>query len=406
MKNTFFTLQFASLVVVAFAFAMPATAQSQIPSQTPTPTATPLNFNGRMIKALPIPNLQNIKLAPLGGGAEKMERSMGAALSVRRGSEGVGGGNTLGGVVIENYQQDTSELEVWPSVKKKLNLLRADIPGFGRQLQDRAKETKWYIVPVRIEQLPESITGIAIATEQTAVQVPKEVYIDQTKWRAMTASAKVGLVLHELVLAEYLWKKANPDRSFPAIEQALSMADMRRVSKLVQNYQSTSIEQTANEIDERNFGYYINRVDKKKREKAASDLVSFFASECSKPEGRKLSHLSIILSEFYGQYRFSHAFSQYGGFPGQTDTAYASGQRFFAKQRRLEHYFVPAWYETKKLFPAALADVNVPVDKFKGSLFDTVYPGARDSELDSEMGEQVCRELKSFDLGRLKMSSF
>lgn len=328
--------------------------------------------------------------------ADRLKLRIDKLKSITGGSEGTGGGNTINGRPIEHYQKDTSELDVASDVEAKLQLISNDIPRFGRALEDRVAETKWYILPARLVELPLTITKIGIKTDQTAIQVSKEVYIDEKKWNLMGRSEKTELVLHELVLAQYLWLKKKPSTIFTAITQALSMSDMRRISKLVSGYATTDAVLLGDELMKRNFGYYLTRPERADRIARVGGELKAFLSMCGNPNPQ-LSLLTILLQDFYMEYRARYAYAN--SFSALPESA--SAQQQFEKMWKLQSMFAPSWSALADIYPEQLISAKVAVDGDNNDLFEIIFPGVKNSSADAKMGKTACEKLRTFDYNKL-----
>lgn len=121
-----------------------------------------------------------------------------------------GGGNLYKGRPVESYAVNITTL---PAFKNRLTPImtaltepRQDVtaqtthPMLAVLFNSVIKNKTWYLIPGKLETLPKEKTGIAVATEQGALQGAKEVWIDSTLYDAMTEEDQAILLLHEILM--------------------------------------------------------------------------------------------------------------------------------------------------------------------------------------------------------------
>lgn len=115
-----------------------------------------------------------------------------------------GGGNTINGRPIEAYIGDITK---YASYKKTivpiLKKIDSQIPGFADDLKRALKKT-WYFVPVKLNTLPASVTGLQFASDQTVIQLNRSVWVSRFEFDAFTPADQALLVLHELVMGVFM----------------------------------------------------------------------------------------------------------------------------------------------------------------------------------------------------------
>ena len=120
----------------------------------------------------------------------------------RVGSEGVGGGNTLGGKMVESYIDFPADFKEYESeVQPVLELIKTKAsPCVAKVIEDYIKNSTWYFVPAEIKQLTQEITGIPFSSSQTSVINirAEEVWVDSTSYNSLhTDTERAKLLVHD-----------------------------------------------------------------------------------------------------------------------------------------------------------------------------------------------------------------
>ncbi len=121
------------------------------------------------------------------------------------GNSNGGGGNSLGGKLIESYIKDPMfEIPAYSNVVEPMfELLATKSPCLTKVYQTNINKLTWYFIPSRLKELSESVTGIPFLSDQIAV--PKmstnEVWIDSDLFESLDSDLERGkLIIHEAVL--------------------------------------------------------------------------------------------------------------------------------------------------------------------------------------------------------------
>jgi len=128
-----------------------------------------------------------------------------------------GGCNGFEKGCLESYAVDITTLPEYQKVVKPIGEKMVAINdknaaeddkknGITDELSVLAKSKVWYFVPTSLDQIPSDKLGVAFSTEQLALQSKREIWIDAKKYQALSDQAKGELLLHELVMAQYLIK--------------------------------------------------------------------------------------------------------------------------------------------------------------------------------------------------------
>jgi len=119
-----------------------------------------------------------------------------------------GGGNTLNGKPIESYVGDVTK---YASYKKMivplLEKIDRKVPNFSGEMKRTITDKIWYFVPVRLNRLPNKITGIQFPSDQTIVQTEKAVWVDKVRFDALVEREQGILELHELVMGSVMIRR-------------------------------------------------------------------------------------------------------------------------------------------------------------------------------------------------------
>ncbi len=160
------------------------------------------------------------------------------------GTSDSGGGTGVDGKIFESYVVDPVKI---PSYKTHLK------PLFDNIKSDDAVETNdsffenifsiktWYVAPIELEKINKDVLGISFiksTTTQIARQTTREVWIDRSRFDALTSREQADVLLHEWVMNVYFFK-------------FMSLKDFCRVSAFV-----------IDEKDDKNCAQHSTMLDK------------------------------------------------------------------------------------------------------------------------------------------------
>ena len=328
------------------------------------------------------------------------------SIRAHAGGADTGGGNTVNGIIIENFQMATYELEGWNLVEEKIELIKNDIPLFGAELEKRSDELRWYILPTKFEELPSSITQIGVSTDQMAIHKNGEVYLDGDRWNdpQMSADKKAALILHEIVLKEYFKIKNDNSHKYPGLQRRLSMSDMRRISKLVVSYQSNDMVELQKELSLRNYGYYVSRnIAEKYLNFVDATIRQTAAIYCEGERTPLISGLSVALSKL--NIVFFNSPVPYGGRAKVDEKTPIGTQRLFQKQDNLMTPLFLIWASlVENYFSKNFLMLPTKYNLHGESFFDQAYPGKSGTQWDLDEGRATCERLESFHIDNFEFN--
>lgn len=131
-----------------------------------------------------------------------------------------GGGNLYKGRPIESYRVDITQ---HPAYKNKIapivqaltdtnrgaNGKQMSHPDLGRMFLSILQKRTWYLIPGTLDTLPRERTGIAIPTDQGALQSPQEIWINSLLFNSMAENEQATLILHEILMGIRILKFAS-----------------------------------------------------------------------------------------------------------------------------------------------------------------------------------------------------
>lgn len=122
------------------------------------------------------------------------------------GTSDSGGGTGVDGKVFESYQIDYFELEAFTEV---IVPIFKSLSGSSVDIHTPLLLTgkTWYIAPLKLESVSKDSLGLSFVgsgTDQLARQSQAEIWIDKTKFDKMNLQDQATLILHELVMANYM----------------------------------------------------------------------------------------------------------------------------------------------------------------------------------------------------------
>ncbi len=116
-----------------------------------------------------------------------------------------GGGNAIGGKLIESYIIDPAALSEYITiVSLLLKSVRTKSPCFANGLESVFQKSAWYFIPADLVPLAKDITGIPLGSNQVASQVPErhEIWVNSDKYNneLATNEERAKLLVHEAIL--------------------------------------------------------------------------------------------------------------------------------------------------------------------------------------------------------------
>ncbi len=125
------------------------------------------------------------------------------------GGQDRGGGNTLGGKMIESYIKNPKSLYDGTLLDQRLKLLKEKNIDLYSILEKGLRVPLWYFIPGNLKELSETVTGIPFSSEQTAIQSisTNEIWVDQTSYDSLdldlnskSSIEKQKLLAHEALI--------------------------------------------------------------------------------------------------------------------------------------------------------------------------------------------------------------
>ncbi|MFZ3231469.1 MAG: hypothetical protein WA160_14780 [Pseudobdellovibrio sp.] len=123
-----------------------------------------------------------------------------------------GGGNMLGGKMIESYiKSPLEELKDGRALNERLQIVKSKSEDLYSLLMEGLHMGTWYFIPASLKELSQNITGIPFSSDQTAVQVfsTQEIWVDQSIYSSADPSSdefggsieREKLLVHESIMA-------------------------------------------------------------------------------------------------------------------------------------------------------------------------------------------------------------
>lgn len=144
-------------------------------------------------------------------GPPKIGDGSGGEGGKKRGTSDTGGGTGIDGKVFEGYQVSPYGLKASLEILVPLFGKFQPVPKDGEELEGVTipflSGKVWYIAPLELDNVDKDSLGLSFIgseTDQLARQSLNEVWIDKTKFDAMSLDEQAELILHELVMSEYL----------------------------------------------------------------------------------------------------------------------------------------------------------------------------------------------------------
>lgn len=129
----------------------------------------------------------------------------------RKGPSDGGGGDTCNGKMIESFRVDIVKQEEFREYILPI------LKNLGHHENDQNKKIQspllltphlknWYIIDCKLDEIPKERKGLYMETYQTAIHTEREIFIDATSYHQMKKEEKAKLLLHEMVMSQYLMK--------------------------------------------------------------------------------------------------------------------------------------------------------------------------------------------------------
>jgi hypothetical protein len=173
-----------------------------------------------------------------------------------------GGGNGYRGRPIESYITDITRLpEYRQHVEPAIAAIEKKVPSLGRDLRNVANFKNWYVLDVRLPNIPKDRLGVYFQTDQMALQSRKAVWIDSLLFRSTNMSDldRGTLIMHELVMGVKL--SSLFEKGVSCIECTLNGYEyetVRNLTYILLNKQDQfSAQDIINILNEGNFGRYL-----------------------------------------------------------------------------------------------------------------------------------------------------
>lgn len=333
---------------------------------------------------------------------KEMHLPPGTRVIFRGGGGDAGGSNTIKNEPISQLQKKTSQIKEYRElVEPLIKSIESDIPAFAEVLKARAEDLRWYIIPIENKELPVEATGIPVPTDQNAIQIRDEVFVDESRWAQQSTLERRNTIIQEILESQFFKIRSNINYVHSEFRDKISMADVRKITELVQEYNPRRSNELQTALFEYNFGYYLTRVQTEKRN---SELRGYIAQLRREECQRSTPMLSSL-----GKYLYSIKAETAGClfFAGACPIPQKYGEKLSVESRS----GLVAWARLSVAFPKELSDLaretsssgNIEVDSIKA--FDLVYPRLRGTTRDREMGAQVCQKLMLINLQDLWFSN-
>lgn len=123
-----------------------------------------------------------------------------------------GGGNAINYKMLESYMIDPNNLDV---VKNRLvKIFDVMFEGFKEdnfkpKTREHLSIKNWYLAPLSLKVIPKEVLGIEFTKDrhqQVAIQTKQAIWIDSNIFNKMSDQEKATLVLHEVVMSQYLMR--------------------------------------------------------------------------------------------------------------------------------------------------------------------------------------------------------
>jgi hypothetical protein len=191
------------------------------------------------------------------------------------GNSSGGGGNTLDGLMIEEYATSTP-FNVLPDLQAAEETLLAKIenlaPDFSSRLKENVNARTWYVIPKTFNELSADRTGLHFETEQPAYQNEEEIFVSLPLLQKMTSKNRTALFQHEIIMTGI----SNKDER--------GHASVRKIMHLMEKPGVTELE-FCNNLSKYGFGNYMTKTEKENILSLKKAYQQALEATCSKKEG-------------------------------------------------------------------------------------------------------------------------
>jgi hypothetical protein len=122
-----------------------------------------------------------------------------------------GGGNCLpGDKCLEEFAFDIEERdEARDVVLPIINRLAKTHLRFAGAMLHILKERTWYLVPVKLQELPAKDVGVSFPSDQVALQTRGAVWINSNLFNNLQPQSRARLILHEVLMGLRIFRYAK-----------------------------------------------------------------------------------------------------------------------------------------------------------------------------------------------------
>ena len=136
-----------------------------------------------------------------------------------------GGGNMLGGRMIESYIVDPTTISDAQALNERLMVIKEKNIDLFSLISKGLIRPTWYFIPGTLKELSENITGIPFTSEQIAIQNfdTNEIWIDETLYKNSQENGLINnierqkLLAHEALLGGYNSFLLNIGNTIPSL---------------------------------------------------------------------------------------------------------------------------------------------------------------------------------------------
>lgn len=151
-----------------------------------------------------------------------------------------GGGNVLGGKLVESYITDIESVpeykEIVMPIVKKTSVRNEGLASF---LKTGFKKLTWYFIPTELKEQASIITGLPFSSNQIAVQnsVTGEVWVDATQFRSIDSLERAKLLVHESLLYTYnSWMITSQTHWLPPVTATNKPSQNMKMTRVTTNF--------------------------------------------------------------------------------------------------------------------------------------------------------------------------
>jgi hypothetical protein len=216
------------------------------------------------------------------------------------GTAGGGGGNTLGGKLVESYNVKPSTLPGYDQYFKPiLDAIKAKVPRAGGLMEYTLDSAEWYLIPGMVKPQSEQVTGLPFPSDQVAVQKQGEIWIDQDMDEALEPKEQGKLILHEVVLALLRRTDGWSDGDGSDDKSQAIMRDVRKLTNLISDNYLGSEDDLSNalQILQSHWAHYC-AVDHFKLQDMTATMSSIAGDDPTSLKNRKQAFF-VQMKQFY-----------------------------------------------------------------------------------------------------------